>query len=313
MAMHAWPEKVTVVEVAPRDGLQNEASALLTAEKLALIDDLVDAGIEALEVTGFMHPGRIPQLTDAEAVYTRVQRRENFRPIALVPNLHGLQRADAAGCTHIAVITAASDTFNRRNINCDTSESLRRLEILMTHASEREMSVRAYISCALGCPFEGEIPCMRVAEIAARLFDMGCNEIVLADTVGAGTPHSAQRLVERVTARVPVGQIALHFHNTRGQALANILACLSVGVTTFDSAVAGLGGCPYAPGAGGNLATEDLIYMLHGLGITTGIDLARVIAIGRAICTRLQRPNASAVGRAGLFERHEPVPEGAML
>jgi hydroxymethylglutaryl-CoA lyase len=312
MGTQALPAKVTVVEVGPRDGLQNERTYIDAAAKVELIDRLSLAGLSAIEVTGFAHPERVPQLADAEEVYARIAKREGVRYIALVPNLRALERACAVGIGHAAVITAASDTFNQRNIHCDTAESLRRLEPMLALAAEHGLRVRAYISCALGCPYEGEIDPAMVTNMAAKLYDLGCGEIVLADTIGAGTARAAQSLVQQVAARVPIDRIAIHFHDTRGQALANILACLELGVTTIDASVAGLGGCPFAPGASGNVATEDLIYMLHGLGITTGVDLAQVVAIGRDISERIGRRNASAVGRAGLFKHRKPTtPPGA--
>jgi hydroxymethylglutaryl-CoA lyase len=311
MGTQTLPSKVTVVEVGPRDGLQNERNYVDAASKVDLIDQLTHAGFQAIEVTGFAHPERVPQLADAEEVYARIPKREGVRYIALVPNLRALQRACAVGVTQVAVITAASDTFNQQNIHCDTAGSLRRLEPMLALCTEQGLHVRAYISCALGCPYEGAVEATKVADLAERLYGMGCGEIVLADTIGAGTPLAAQLLVEQTGTRVPIERIAVHFHDTRGQALANILACLEPGVTTIDASVAGLGGCPFAPGASGNVATEDLLYMLHGLGIETGIDLAQVIAIGRAISERLGRPNASAVGRAGLFKDRKPTGDAA--
>ncbi|MGH8581451.1 MAG: hydroxymethylglutaryl-CoA lyase [Gammaproteobacteria bacterium] len=311
METRALPPKVTVVEVGPRDGLQNERVYVDAAAKVELIDQLARAGFQAIEVTGFAHPERVPQLADAEEVYAHIAKREGVRYIALVPNLRALQRACAAGVTQVAVITAASDTFNQRNIHCDTAESLRRLEPMLALCAERGLHARAYVSCALGCPYEGEVDAAMVADLAARLYGMGCGEIVLADTIGAGTARAAQWLLERVGARVPVERIAVHFHNTRGQALANILACLELGVTTIDASVAGLGGCPFALGASGNVASEDLIYMLHGLGIATGVDLAQLISIGRGISERLGRSNESAVGRAGPFAGRKTAVEAA--
>ncbi len=295
-----FPKQVRVVEVGPRDGLQNEVAVLDTATKVEFIERLTRSGLREIEVTSFVQPRAVPQLADAESVYSGLPKRPDAVYRALVPNMRGLERAVAAGVTAIAVFTAASETFNARNIGCGIAASLKRFEPVLAEAGRRRMAVRGYVSCALGCPYEGRIDPGRVAELAAALCGMGCTEVALGDTVGVGTPASARRLVEVCSRAVPIERLALHLHDTRGQALANVLSCLELGVANVDAAVAGLGGCPYAEGASGNLATEDLLYMLEGLGIETGVELGRLIEVGRWISRRLGRENGSRVGRAGI-------------
>jgi len=297
--MSTYPEQVTIVEVGPRDGLQNEPEALDTASKIEFIDRLSATGLAVIETTSMVHPQRVPQLADGEAVCRQIRRRQGVRYPALVPNLKGLERALGAGVQEIAVLTAASEAFCQKNINCSMAESLRRLEPVMKHTRSAGIRVRAYISCALGCPYEGAIDPARVAELAQRLHTLGCAEIALGDTSGVATPLQARQLVSTVAADIPIGQLAIHFHDTRGQGLANILACLELGITVVDAAVAGLGGCPFMQNARGNVATEDLVYMLTGMGITTDVDLDGLIAAGRFICQRLGRENQSRVGRIG--------------
>lgn len=298
--MPHYPPAVKLVEVGPRDGLQNEARFLDTATKLDFIRRLAESGLPVIEVASFVHPQAVPQLADAEAVCASLTASPGVRYTALVPNLEGLERALASGVKAIAVFTAASETFNHKNIRCGIEASLARIAPVVERARAEGVPVRAYISCALGCPYEGAIAPERVAGLAGRLYGLGCEEIALGDTIGAGTPTAACRLVETSASRVPVEHLALHFHDTRGQALANILACLTLGVSTIDASVAGLGGCPYAPGASGNVATEDLAYMLAGMGIATGVDLPRLIEAGRYISAALGRENRSRVGQAGL-------------
>lgn len=292
------PSAVRIVEVGPRDGLQNESAALDSDTKLALIRRLVDAGMGTVEATAFVSPKWVPQMADHDAVLRGVERRAGVRYPVLTPNRKGFENAAAAGAEEVAVFGAASETFSQRNINCSIAESLARFEDIAGAATERGIRVRGYVSCVLGCPYEGPIDPRAVAEVAAALHRMGCHEISLGDTIGVGTPVAARRLIEAVAAEVPVEHLAAHFHDTYGQALANLLAVLELGVATIDSAVAGLGGCPYARGASGNVATEDVVYMLHGMGIETGVDLDALAATGDWICRTLGRHNESKAGRA---------------
>ena len=296
--MRPLPSRVKLVEVAPRDGLQNEAETVPTAVKIALIDALSQTGLMVIEAGAFVSPKWIPQMADTDRVLAGIARRPGVDYPVLVPNMEGFEAARAAGAKAIAIFGAASETFTRRNINCSIAESLDRFAPVAAAAADAGVALRGYISCALGCPYEGAIVPQAVAEVAARLFEMGCTEISLGDTIGVGTPKQARAMVEAVAARVPMGRLAVHFHDTYGQALANVLACLELGVATVDAAVAGLGGCPYAQGATGNLASEDLLYMLDGLGIETGVDLDRLIAAGLAICAHLGREPAAKVARA---------------
>ncbi len=296
--MKPLPSRVKLVEVAPRDGLQNEAEIVPTAVKIELIDALSRTGLTVIEAGAFVSPKWIPQMADSDRVMAGIARRPGVDYPVLVPNMKGFQAARAAGATAIAIFGAASETFTRRNINCSIAESLDRFAPVAAAAADAGIALRGYVSCALGCPYEGEIALQAVAEVAARLFEMGCAEISLGDTIGVGTPNQARAMVEAVAARVPIARLAVHFHDTYGQALANVLACLELGVATVDASVAGLGGCPYAQGATGNLASEDLLYMLNGLGVETGVDLDRLIAAGRAICAHLDREPASKVARA---------------
>jgi hydroxymethylglutaryl-CoA lyase len=294
------PAKVSIVEVGPRDGLQNEPRFLATEAKIDFINRLSATGLPVIEVTSFVRPDRVPQLADAEAVYRGITRQSGVAYPVLVPNLRGLERAIESGADHIAVFTAVSETFSRKNAGCTIAESFERLSSVIARALELNFPVRAYLSCCLGCPYEGPMRPERAAELAGALYELGCGEISLGDTIGVGTPRAAREMVVRVMERVPAQRLALHFHDTRGQALANLLACLDLGVATIDASVAGLGGCPYAPGAGGNVATEDVVYMLQGLGVKTGIDLRKLIEVGRDISARIGRPNESRVGRAGV-------------
>ncbi len=292
------PARVELVEVGPRDGLQNEPQSLPAAVKVALIERLAEAGCRVIEAGAFVSPKWVPQMADTADVLAGLRRRPGLRYPVLVPNLKGLERALAAGVEEIAVFGAASETFTQRNINCSIAESLERFAPVCAEARAAGLRVRGYVSCVLGCPYEGEVPVARVAEVAAALHDMGCAEVSLGDTIGVGTPLKARAMVEAVALRVPLERLAVHFHDTYGQALANILACLELGVATVDAAVAGLGGCPYARGASGNVASEDVVYLLNGLGIETGIDLERLAAAGAYICGLLGRPPSSKVALA---------------
>ncbi|MEQ9609212.1 MAG: hydroxymethylglutaryl-CoA lyase [Kiloniellaceae bacterium] len=294
----ALPKFVEIVEVGPRDGLQNEPKSLPAAVKVALIERLAEAGCKVIEAGAFVSPKWVPQMADTAEVLAALPRRPGVRYPVLVPNLKGLEAALAAGVEEIAVFGAASETFTQRNINCSIAESLERFRPVCAEARAAGLRVRGYVSCVLGCPYEGAVPVARVAEVAAALDAMGCAEVSLGDTIGVGTPLKARAMLEAVAAQVPLERLAVHFHDTYGQALANVLACLELGVATVDSAVAGLGGCPYAKGASGNVASEDIVYMLNGLGIETGIDLERLAAAGAYICAELGRPPSSKVALA---------------
>ena len=289
---------VRIVEVGPRDGLQNEAGEVPTAVKLELIERLADAGLPAVEATAFVSPKWVPQMADHTEVLERIRRKPGVSYPVLTPNLKGFEAARAAGATEVAIFGAASETFSKKNINCSIAESLERFLPITTAAAQHGIRVRGYVSCVLGCPYEGEVKPERVAEVAAALHEMGCYEVSLGDTIGVGTPGKTKAMIEACAGRVPRERLAGHYHDTYGQALANIYASLEVGVTTFDSSVAGLGGCPYAKGASGNVATEDVVYMLHGLGVQTGVDLDKLVGIGRWICGVLGREPSSKVNKA---------------
>ena len=291
-------EQVRVVEVGARDGLQNEPASVPTAIKIELIERLADCGYDTVEATSFVSPKWIPQLADAEAVMHGLQRKPGVRYPVLVPNLQGYVRARAAGASEIAVFTAASEAFNRKNINASIDESIARFEPVLTQARADGVRVRGYVSTVLGCPYQGAVPLTDVVRVAARLHALGCGEISLGDTIGVGTPGKARAMLRAVAEAVPMDALAVHFHDTYGQALANILACLEDGVRVVDASVAGTGGCPYARGASGNVASEDVIYMLHGMGLQTGVDLDALIATGQWLATQLGRGNGSRVGQA---------------
>ncbi|WP_445945405.1 hydroxymethylglutaryl-CoA lyase [Shewanella sp.] len=291
------PSKVSIFEVGARDGLQNEAS-VPTEAKIALIEQLADAGVKRIEAASFVSPKWVPQMADSSAVLNGIKRKQGVVYSALTPNLKGLELAIAAGADEVAIFGAASQSFSHKNINCSIEESIERFIPLMDMAKQRNIAVRGYVSCVLGCPYEGEIKASEVARVSDILYNMGCYEISLGDTIGIGTANNARRMLETVAALVPIDKLALHFHDTYGQALANIQACLPTGISVFDSSVAGLGGCPYAKGASGNLASEDLIYMLHGMGIDTGIDLTKLIQAGKNISQALGRISASKVANA---------------
>jgi hydroxymethylglutaryl-CoA lyase len=291
-------QSVRIVEVGPRDGLQNEKAMVSTADKIALIDRLSATGLRSIEATSFVSPKWVPQLADAAEVFTGIQRRPGVHYPVLVPNEQGYARARAVGVEEIAVFTAASEEFNRRNINAGIDESLQRFAPVMERARADGVAVRGYVSTVLGCPYQGEVPLSDVARVAKALHEMGCYEISLGDTIGVGTPGKARAMLLAVADEVPISALAVHFHDTYGQALANILACLEEGVAVVDSAVSGTGGCPYAKGASGNVASEDVVYMLHGLGIDTGVDLAALAETGRWLAALLGRDTGSKVGKA---------------
>ncbi|HSE74737.1 MAG TPA: hydroxymethylglutaryl-CoA lyase [Dongiaceae bacterium] len=292
------PKRVRVVEVGPRDGLQNEAAPVPLETKVALIDRLSETGLSAIEAGAFVSPKWVPQMADSADVLKRIKQRPGISYPVLVPNVKGLEAALAAGAQEIAVFGAASESFSQRNINCSIGESLERFARVSDAAQSAGLKVRGYVSCVLGCPYEGEIAPDAVARVAEALVGMGCYEVSLGDTIGIGTPAKAQRMIEAVAAEVDIRHLAAHFHDTYGQALANLLAVLQMGVATVDASVSGLGGCPYAPGASGNVATEDVVYMLHGLGIATGIDLDRLAQAGAFISGALGRPSGSKAAMA---------------
>lgn len=289
---------VRIVEVGPRDGLQNEKAMVATADKIELVDRLSATGLRSIEATSFVSPKWVPQLADAAEVFAGIRRRAEVRYPVLVPNEKGYERARAVGVEEIAVFTAASEAFNQRNINASIDASLERFAPVLARAREDGVSVRGYVSTVLGCPYQGEVPLADVVRVARALHAMGCYEVSLGDTIGVGTPGKARAMLEAVAAEVPMSALAVHFHDTWGQALANILACLEAGVAVVDASVSGAGGCPYAKGASGNVASEDVVYMLHGLGVSTGVDLDALAETGRWLAARLGHENGSKVGRA---------------
>ena len=292
------PKKVKMVEVGPRDGLQNEAQNVPAAVKIELIDRLADAGLPVIEATAFVSPKWVPQMADNALVMAGIRRRQGVDYPVLVPNRKGLDAAIAAGCAEVVVFGAATEAFSMRNTNCTIDEGLARFSEVCAEAIARGLKVRGDISVCLACPYEGDVKPAQVTRVARELYAMGCYEITIADTIGAGTPGKTRAVIEDVAKYVPVGKLAGHFHDTYGQALANTLAALECGVATFDSSVAGLGGCPYAKGATGNVASEDVLYMLDGLGIETGVDMAKLIEAGDFICNALGRSTLSRVARA---------------
>jgi hydroxymethylglutaryl-CoA lyase len=288
-------EFVRIVEVGPRDGLQNEKAMVATADKIALIDRLTATGLQSIEATSFVSPKWIPQLADAAEVFTGITRKPGVAYPVLVPNEQGYERARAVGATEVAVFTAASEAFNKRNINASIDESLARFAPVLDRAASDGVRVRGYVSTVLGCPYQGNVPVGDVVRVAERLHAMGCYEVSLGDTIGIGTPVKARDMLRAVAEAVPMSALAVHFHDTRGQALANLLACLEEGVRVVDSAVSGTGGCPYAHGASGNVATEDVAYMLEGMGLRTGVDLEALVETGRWLAALLGRPSGSKV------------------
>jgi hydroxymethylglutaryl-CoA lyase len=292
------PKQVKMVEVGPRDGLQNEAQSVPTAVKIELIDRLTDAGLPVIEATAFVSPKWVPQMADNAEVMAGIRRRPGASYPVLVPNRKGLDAAIAAGCDEVVVFGAATEAFSKRNTNCSIAEGLARFSEVCAAALAEGLKVRGDISVCLGCPYEGEVKPEQVTRVARELYAMGCYEITIADTIGVGTPGKTRAVIEDVAKHIPVAKLAGHFHDTYGQALANTLAALECGVATFDSSVAGLGGCPYAKGATGNVASEDVLYMLDGLGIETGVDMRKLAAAGEFICNFLGRPTQSRVARA---------------
>ena len=297
------PTTVRIVDVGPRDGLQNEKTAIATDVKVGLVDRLTDAGVPSIEAASFVSPKWVPQMADGAEVMARIRRKPGVHYPVLVPNMKGFEAALAAKVEEVAVFASASESFSQRNINASIAESLARFEPVMRAAREHGIRVRGYVSCTLGCPYEGEIAPAAAAAVTKALHDMGCYEVSVADTIGVGTPGKTKAMIEACAAHVPITALAGHYHDTYGQALANIYASLEMGMAAFDSSVAGLGGCPYAKGATGNVATEDVVYMLHGLGIETGIDLDRLIDAGEYICAALGRATNSRVARALLAKR----------
>ena len=292
------PKTARIVEVGPRDGLQNEPQIIATATKVELIARLGKAGLQAIEATSFVSPKWVPQMADNTEVMRAIRRLPSVAYPVLTPNLKGLEAAIEAGAREVAIFGAASESFSQKNIQCSIADSLKRFAPVLAAARQASVRVRGYVSCVLGCPYEGAILPSAVAQVAGTLFDMGCYEVSLGDTIGVGTPEAAKRLIEAVSVRVPLDCIAGHYHDTYGMAIANIYASLQCGVATFDASVAGLGGCPYAPGASGNVATEDVVYLLNGLGIATDIDLDALIDCALWISATLKRPPASKVARA---------------
>lgn len=291
-------DRVRIVEVGPRDGLQNEKQIVPTDIKLEFIRRLAASGLRTIEATAFVSPKWVPQMADHVEVMQALPRDQAVSYPVLVPNLRGFEAAMSAAAREVAVFAAASETFSQRNINCTIAESLERFALVFEAARSASIRVRGYVSCALGCPYEGAVDPLRVAEVAFALFERGCYEISLGDTIGVGTPTRTIELIETVAKRIPIDRLAGHFHDTYGQALANIYAAITTGVRVFDASVSGLGGCPYAPGAAGNVATEDLLYMLDGMGIETRVDLDELMAAGSFICGQLGRETQSRVARA---------------
>jgi hydroxymethylglutaryl-CoA lyase len=291
-------ERIRIVEVGPRDGLQNEKQIVPAATKVQLIERLVEAGHSTVEATSFVSPKWIPQLADAAEVYAAVKKKDGVRYPVLVPNLQGMERALAAGVGEVAIFTAASEAFNKRNTNASIDESIERFKPVMERAADAGVPVRGYVSTVLGCPYQGAVPVREVVRVAQALYELGCYEISLGDTIGIGTAAAARSMLLAVAEVVPMAQLAVHFHDTRGQALANVFACVEAGVRVVDASVAGLGGCPYAEGASGNVASEDVVYLLHGMGFDTGVDLGRLVAVGRWISAELGRSNGAKLGLA---------------
>jgi hydroxymethylglutaryl-CoA lyase len=297
------PKKVRIVEVGPRDGLQNEKQPVATATKIELIGRLADCGLTAIEATAFVSPKWVPQMADAAAVMAGIERRSGVAYPVLAPNQKGLEAALAAGAQEVAVFAAASEAFSQKNINCTVKESLERFRPVLAMAKDAKLKVRGYVSCVLGCPYQGEVTPAAVADVAWALLEMGCYEVSLGDTIGTGTPEKAKAMIELVARRVPLKKLAGHYHDTFGMAIANIYASLQMGVSVFDASVGGLGGCPYANGASGNVATEDVVWLLQGLGIDCGVDLDRLVDTAAWISGQLGRPPGSKVAQAILARR----------
>jgi len=294
----ASADRVRIVEVGPRDGLQNEKTIIPASTKIELINRLSATGLRSIEATSFVSPKWVPQLADAAEVFAAIDKNPQTSYPVLVPNLQGYQRAREVGATEVAVFTAASEEFNRKNINASIDQSIERFKPVLEQAGKDGVSVRGYVSTVLGCPYQGEVPLADVVRVARQMHDLGCYEISLGDTIGIGTPLKAREMLRAVAGEVPIQALAVHFHDTRGQALANVLSCLEEGVRVVDSAVSGVGGCPYAKGATGNVASEDVVYMLEGMGMATGVDLPALIETGLWLSSRLQRETSSKVARA---------------
>ncbi|MQT29137.1 hydroxymethylglutaryl-CoA lyase [Pseudomonas helleri] len=293
-----FPTHVRLIEVGPRDGLQNEAQPISVADKVQLVNALTDAGLGYIEVGSFVSPKWVPQMAGSAEVFAQIQHKPGVVYGALTPNMRGFEDAVAAGVKEVAVFAAASEAFSQRNINCSINESLERFVPIMESARQHGISVRGYVSCVLGCPYEGQVSAQQVADVAKELYAMGCYEVSLGDTIGTGTPSATRAMFEAVGAYVPRDKLAGHFHDTYGQAMVNIYASLLEGINVFDSSVAGLGGCPYAKGASGNVATEDVLYMLNGMGIETGVDMDKLLLAGQHICNVLGRVTGSRVAKA---------------
>jgi hydroxymethylglutaryl-CoA lyase len=298
IAQFSLPNSVKIVEVGPRDGLQNEKLQISAEDKIALIEKLADAGVSYIESGSFVSPKWVPQMATSSEVFKGIKRKIGVTYAALTPNMKGFEAAMAVNANEVAIFGAASEAFSQKNINCSIDESLRRFESIMQAAKAADIRVRGYVSCVVGCPYDGDIAAEKVAEVAEKLYKMGCYEISLGDTIGVGTPASVQKMLQAVSAKVPVDKLAVHFHDTYGQALTNIYAALAMGVKVVDSAIAGLGGCPYAKGASGNVATEDVLYMLNGLGIKTTIDFDKLLAAGWFISDKLGKAPLSKVSIA---------------
>jgi hydroxymethylglutaryl-CoA lyase len=301
--MAHFPDKVKIVEVGPRDGLQNEKGLISLAAKLELIDNLADSGLTMIEAGSFVSAKWVPQMADSEQVFKQLSRAPGVTYSALTPNKHGFDLALAAGADEVAIFGAASESFSQKNINCSIAESLLRFEPILAAAKAQNIRVRGYVSCVLGCPYEGDIEPQKVAMVAKQLLDMGCYEISLGDTIGTGTPLKTLAMLNAVSAQLPLNKLAVHFHDTFGQALANILVALEQGISVVDTAVAGLGGCPYAKGASGNVATEDVVYMLNGMSIETGIDIEKLAFAGQTIMKHLGRVSQSKAAQALLAKQ----------
>ncbi len=301
------PKFVKIVEVGPRDGLQNEAIFIPTKKKIVFINQLSETGLNTIEVTSFVSPKWIPQLRDQFEVYSGITRKPKLHYPVLIPNVQGLDKALEAGVSEIAIFCSASETFSQKNINCSIQESLNRYADVISKAKQKNLWIRAYISCVIGCPYEGPIAPENVAKLTEHLIQMGCHEISLGDTIGVGTPNRVLTLIEHINKKAPLEKLAVHFHDTYGQALANVYAALERGIAIVDSSISGLGGCPYAKGATGNVATEDVLYLLQGLGIETGVDLKALVRVGRFISELLNRETRSKVGRA-LFNSWDDHP-----
>ncbi len=298
LSKSSLPAKVKIVEVGPRDGLQNEKLQISAEDKIALIEQLADAGVSYIESGSFVSPKWVPQMATSTDVFNGIKRKENVTYAALTPNMKGYEAAVAVNADEVAIFGAASEAFSQKNINCSIEESLQRFEPIMQAAKAANIPVRGYVSCVVGCPYDGFIEPEQVAMVAEKLYNMGCYEISLGDTIGVGTPASVTKMIQAVSARVPMAKLAVHFHDTYGQALTNIYTALQAGVAVVDSAIAGLGGCPYAKGASGNVATEDVLYMLNGLEIETGIDFEKLLAAGWFISDKLGKAPVSKVSTA---------------